>query len=734
MTLLGTYYTYYYISGSNTPISTGDFRFYFQVYLNNQDYVNNKSNIHVKSYIQFANGWVGGAAAYAGISINSGSYTDKSVITSTSGGTQLINTYDFPISHNSDGSGYFTFRGRGRYLYEWIYTANPTITLPTIPRYTTINSFSVSTNGLTSLKVSWSAANTCDRVEYSLNGGSWITAQTGDRTSGTFYINDLTPGTTYSVKIRVRRKDSQLYTESSTKSATTTDIARITSSLSNIDSDSSLTVVASKPDGVECDIKLELPDLGLAEVIRHSNTTNTTFTIEEIQSLANYIPNNTSTTLRITAVTVIDGVDKYWDYKDITYSVVNANPIFNNFTYEDTDTSITALTGDNQIIVKGYSDLKVTISTSNKAVAQKGATMDKYRLVVGSKQIDVDYSDSSDVNLMLSNIDNNVFTVYAIDSRGNSTAKQISPSTYIDYFEPYITSPIPTATRTNGIDSETTLSFSGKFFNDSFGAVNNSLTITYEYKKTSESTWTTGTTTITPTINGNNFSFSGLIAGDLEANGFDQQYSYNIRLIISDEITSIIYDGIVLGTGKPNLAIHREGVAINQPYDENLGGALQVNGGKVLNILEIYPIGSIYMSVNSTNPAEKFGGTWVQLTDRFLIGAGSTYGVGATGGSTLLQSHNHTGGTSANGQHNHSLALNEDSNYVMYGTLNWGATYTGFVINSINSNGPSSGKSFPLMANYNGNHSHTFTTNHTGGGNAENMPPYRGVYMWYRSA
>ena len=89
--------------------------------------------------------------------------------------------------------------------------------------------------------------------------------------------------------------------------------------------------------------------------------------------------------------------------------------------------------------------------------------MVKYRLVIGSKQIDVDYSDSSDVNLELENIDNNVFTVYAIDSRNNSTAKQISPEEYIDYFEPYITSPIPTTTRTNGIDSETTLSFNGKF-------------------------------------------------------------------------------------------------------------------------------------------------------------------------------------------------------------------------------------------------------------------------------
>ena len=51
----------------------------------------------------------------------------------------------------------------------------------------------------------------------------------------------------------------------------------------------------------------------------------------------------------------------------------------------------------------------------------------------------------------------------------------------------------------------------------------------------------------------------------------------------------------------------------------------------------IYPVNSIYMSVNSTSPAILFGGTWVQLKDRFLLGAGSTYSNGATGGTTEYQ-------------------------------------------------------------------------------------------------
>jgi hypothetical protein len=46
----------------------------------------------------------------------------------------------------------------------------------------------------------------------------------------------------------------------------------------------------------------------------------------------------------------------------------------------------------------------------------------------------------------------------------------------------------------------------------------------------------------------------------------------------------------------------------------------------------IYPVGSIYMSTDSTDPSLLFGGTWEQLEDRFLLGAGTTYTAGDTGG------------------------------------------------------------------------------------------------------
>ena len=64
----------------------------------------------------------------------------------------------------------------------------------------------------------------------------------------------------------------------------------------------------------------------------------------------------------------------------------------------------------------------------------------------------------------------------------------------------------------------------------------------------------------------------------------------------------------------------------------------------------IYPVGSLYWSSKSTNPSTLFGGTWVQIKDRFVLACGDTYKtVGATGGASSvtlsvsnMPSHNHS--------------------------------------------------------------------------------------------
>lgn len=115
------------------------------------------------------------------------------------------------------------------------------------------------------------------------------------------------------------------------------------------------------------------------------------------------------------------------------------------------------------------------------------------------------------------------------------------------------------------------------------------------------------------------------------------------------------------------------------------------------------------MSVNATNPGTFIGGTWEQIKDRFLLGAGTTYVAGSTGGEAV-----HTLNIAEMPPHSHKIWTAYDS-----GT---DATSWAYV-----------GTATLTRAKYpNGN---VDLVNKVGYGQAHNnMPPYLAVYMWVRTA
>jgi hypothetical protein len=127
-----------------------------------------------------------------------------------------------------------------------------------------------------------------------------------------------------------------------------------------------------------------------------------------------------------------------------------------------------------------------------------------------------------------------------------------------------------------------------------------------------------------------NATTTGIVDSDIASNA-----------AISDiKLSSITTSGKVDGSALNNLANIPSGA-----------GAIPV-----VNLSAIYPVGSIYMNAAvSTNPATLFGfGTWSAITDRIIIGVGSTFTpAGATGGSSTvtlttneLPAHTHTVATS----------------------------------------------------------------------------------------
>ena len=54
-------------------------------------------------------------------------------------------------------------------------------------------------------------------------------------------------------------------------------------------------------------------------------------------------------------------------------------------------------------------------------------------------------------------------------------------------------------------------------------------------------------------------------------------------------------------------------------------------------INKIYPVGAFWITTSYDSPASLFGGSWEQIHDRFLIGAGGRYGRGSTGGADSVK-------------------------------------------------------------------------------------------------
>ena len=495
-----------------------------------------------------------------------------------------------PFYHNADGSsGNVTVTVTSYITSSTKPSTTGSVALTHIQRKPTFTENPSITNVQeTSFTFKWGAVNINSNIYYSLDNANWVHV-TSDYTT----VSGLAEGQYYTLYVQARNQ-----ADNSQSSTATAGVQLYWYPHPQNPTDFTIgdgaTVYLYNPLGRNCTLQLISNNDG-SVIGTYSGTyagaVNGEFkTADAIDRQYKSIPNSQSGTYyaKVTygSSVHVNGSKTYY------IRTAECYPTFNLFTFEDINEKTLALTGNNQSCIKGYSTIKATVPVSQKASAKKYASIKKYRLTIGDKTDEENYSDAEDVSMQIENAPSGTFTVYAIDTRELSTPVQLLATNIINY-EVIKKGDTITAIRTNedgevvGTSELVKLSFNGSiWYNEdgskgNFGVVTNSIkSAKYRFKPASQSEWTEENTykDITVTLNADGtFTFDGFIEGDTTEKGFNIDNAYNIEVVVEDELSSTTYTANI-GSGTPHVAYSRNGVSIMGKYDEDEGGKFQVGG------------------------------------------------------------------------------------------------------------------------------------------------------------
>ena len=184
---------------------------------------------------------------------------------------------------------------------------------------------------------------------------------------------------------------------------------------------------------------------------------------------------------------------------------------------------------------------------------------------------------------------------------------------------------------------------------------------------------------------------------------------------LQDGELALTLDTNKLYTNKGQISPDNVYVGDTEPTDSNIKCWISPSGKIDLSSLwdQIYPVGSIYITANATNPSVLFGGTWEQLKGKFLVGVDSSDTDFETSGKT-------------GGEKTHILKVDEmpSHNHTLYGSPYGSADWIEGGVQRVkyDVNYKTASNTYPIGPAFD-----------TGGSQAHNnLPPYMTVYMWKR--
>lgn len=439
-----------------------------------------------------------------------------------------------------------------------------------------------------------------------------------------------------------------------------------------------------------------------------AHTDSITFTAEQLTTIYGAVASN-SKTVEFTLSLSTSGINTASTKTATGTLKASANsPSVSGVTIEETGSISSAGVADNQVM--RYLSRKVLKASAS---AQHGASVASVKVVNDQVSANMTYNSSAGkyVSTEMSNLVTGVFVITVTDTRG-FTASTTLTCDVLDYTYPTITN--VAFDRTSNIQDSGYVQATGTFWNK---RVNE--TTPASVTLSAGIVITGGGTTVTRTVSYAGIPSTTSLSWNIEALFADgtllRNQTYTCTVTVTDQYGQTATYTAQLGLAKRAVWLGKYTVKAEGIVGEHWIG--------------FYKVGDIFLTLNTENPADRFGGTWQLISQgKFLLGSDSTvdsqtgeldpdtgtYKAGDTGGEATV-----TLTTNQIPAHNHTVTDN--------GT---------FTIR----NGEGSGSS-GIYANNSGWGSYSpadwyrLGTANTGGGQAHNnMPPYLVCYIWQKTA
>lgn len=233
---------------------------------------------------------------------------------------------------------------------------------------------------------------------------------------------------------------------------------------------------------------------------------------------------------------------------DVTTDETKCKPTVSG-TVEDTNSTTIALTGDKNILVRYCSTAKCII----------GVTLNKNAESTKAKTINNVAVSGNTLNI--ANVETGTFDFWAKDSREYSNSDK-EVKTLVLYEKLTNNASVQ---RTDPTSGNATLRLEGNYFNGSFGAASNTLTVKYRQGSGSY-------VTVTPTISGNSYTAT------VNLSGLDYTQSFTYEVVVSDKISTVTKQ-VTLQKGIPVFDWGESDFAFNVPV--KIDGTLTIGGTQI---------------------------------------------------------------------------------------------------------------------------------------------------------